>query len=290
MYSGCRTAGPPLRVGLSRCAVCLLGCVLLGNTALAGHLVIIGGGNRSPEIMARLVALAGGAASRIVVIPSASENPEEVGRSQVEEFRSFGASARVILPIPGDADHDTLLLAVREATGVFFSGGDQRRLAATLEEIRALLSRGGVVGGTSAGAAVMSTLMITGDEAREQPPEDAFSTIEADQVVTAPGFGFITNAIVDQHFVKRRRHNRLLSLVLQNPHLVGIGIDEDTAVMVDSCGQMEVLGESCVVVYDATRAQRILRRENGRLEGVGLVLHVLTEGSVFDLSSREVIR
>ena len=149
-------------------------------------------------------------------------------------------------------------------TGIWFGGGDQVRLADVLRGTPTLAApsgrdsvAGAVVGGTSAGAAVLSTPMITGDERRpggDRPPSDSsdnWLTIDRDDVITAEGFGFISNAIVDQHFVRRKRHNRLLSLVLESPQRLGVGIDESTALVIGPDGMWRVLGASVVVIYDA---------------------------------------
>jgi cyanophycinase len=153
---------------------------------------------------------------------------------------------------------------------------------------------GAVVGGTSAGAAVMSESMITGDERHfggRRPPRDssqAFITIDRENIVTTRGLGLITGAIVDQHFVRRRRHNRLLSLVLEHPTSVGVGVDESTALIVRPDGLWEVIGESVAVIYDA-RA--------GTVTPVGVTLgasdvrmHVLPAGSAFDVRTGRVVR
>ncbi|HEY0811006.1 MAG TPA: hypothetical protein VGD49_12645, partial [Longimicrobiales bacterium] len=142
------------------------------------------------------------------------------------------------------------------------------------------------VGGTSAGAAVMSRIMITGDERRlggRRPSTDstvAFITIDRDNVVTSDGFGYIDNAIVDQHFVRRRRHNRLISLVLENPKLVGAGIDESTAIEVRPDGTWRVLGESVVVIYDARNAQAASTELP--LGAANIQMHVLPSGATYD--------
>jgi cyanophycinase len=262
-----------------------------------GHLVIIGGGARPPAVMARMVALAGGSSGRIVVVPTASAEPEEVGTSQAAEFQASGAdTAFVLIPTLENANSDSMVAAVAGATGVFFSGGDQRRLTTVLlgtrllDEIKALYARGGMIGGTSAGAAVMSAVMITGDERAVREPGDEFSTIEAGNIITSEGFGLVADAIMDQHFVARKRHNRLMSLVIERPELVGIGIDEATAVVVTPDGVLDVIGESCVIVYDATTAARTRVEPDGDLEAVGVTVHVLLAGSSYDLNARKVVR
>jgi cyanophycinase len=118
-----------------------------------------------------------------------------------------------------------------------------------------LYQAGAVMGGTSAGAALMSKVMITGDEKLNRDTINAFVVIRKDNIVTVEGMGFLTNAIIDQHFVRRKRHNRLISVVLEHPDLVGVGIDEATAIIVRRGELFDVTGRGSVVVYDATRAR-----------------------------------
>lgn len=225
-----------------------------------GHLIIIGGGERPLTVMRRIVELAGGTASRVVVIPIASETPAEIGQLQAQEFSALGAGqASFILCRRDDADRPENLALIKQATCVFFSGGDQRKLTAALlgtqllDQIRRVYGRGGVIAGTSAGAAVMSRIMITGDE--HPIPKTETETDRAGDpsryIHTAPGFGFIERAIIDQHFLKRDRHYRLLSLVARHPELIGIGIDEATAIEVSPDDTFTTLGDSHVLVFDA---------------------------------------
>ena len=200
--------------------------------------MIVGGGPLPDSVIERFVALAGGPGkARILIYPMASEDPD-AGLEIAGDFRKLGAAADRRILSHEQADTDAAAGELSGVTGIWFGGGDQARLTAALKGTRveaAIAARyrdGAVVGGTSAGAAVMSTPMITGDEKHpggKRPPArdsgDAWMTIARDNVVTAPGFALLPGAIVDQHFVRRRRNNRLLSLVLENPNLVGVGID-----------------------------------------------------------------
>lgn len=269
----------------------LLPLILLlspGLWAQAGHLVIIGGGQRPPAMMKRIVALAGGENSRFLVVPQASSVPLEVALLQKYQLEKAGAgSVDFILCTRESADHDTSLARLEGVNGIFFSGGDQRRLTAVyagtrfLERIREIYRQGGVIAGTSAGAAVMSKLMITGDERKYPEEKEPFRTIEADNIVVTEGFGFIDNAIIDQHFVRRKRHNRLLSLVLEHPELPGIGIDESTAILVKPDRSFEVLGENTVIVYDARASRQRQRDQNGNLAATGIAMSILCAGQEF---------
>jgi cyanophycinase len=169
-------------------------------------------------------------------------------------------------------------------SGYWFLGGDQNRLAATLLGTRALdvierrYQEGAVVGGTSAGAAVMTSEMLTGRQSGERgdsPP------IARGAIDLGKGFGFLPDAIVDQHFLKRARYNRLLSAVLDRPQLIGVGIDEETALQVRSDGRWEVLGKSYVKVIDARGAR--MTHDRKHLTGASNIrLHLLPRGAVFD--------
>jgi cyanophycinase len=147
-----------------------------------------------------------------------------------------------------------------------------------------------VVGGTSAGAAVMSAAMITGDERHPggvRPVKDSASymTIARDNLIMAEGFGLLTNAIVDQHFVRRKRSNRLVSEVLELPVHLGVGIDESTALIVSPNGRWRVMGESVAVIYDARHAT--ITPAGTTLGATGVVMHVLPDGGTFDPETGE---
>jgi cyanophycinase len=256
-----------------------------------GSLVIVGGGARSEAMMRRFVELAGGPGARIAVVPNASSEPEETGRDLVAELDSLGARAFVYHLDRAAAMRPGSARALDSATGIWFSGGDQALVTAALAGtpvLRAMQQRyraGAAVGGTSAGAAIMSDSMITGNQT---PPGDTagyygdeYPAIARRRVEIVPGLGFLPNAIVDQHFIRRERHNRLLSAVLERPTLLGVGVDESTALEVRPDGRWRVIGESSVVVYDARQA-RVTDRRRPLLGAIGLRVHVLPAGAVFD--------
>jgi cyanophycinase len=261
----------------------------------AGHLFVIGGGRRPEGLMKRFVELAETyGTGKVVVFTMASGVPLEVGPELVEEFKGLGVGDVAFYQLTREEALDPETARILDgAGGIYFAGGVQTRLTDVLldtpvhQKMLELYERGCVVGGTSAGAAVMSEVMITGDERRTVEEGREWSTIEADNVVTVRGFGFIVEAVVDQHFVTRKRHNRLISLVLENPRLLGLGIDEATAVIVRPDGLYEVVGENQVVVYDARRAAA-LRTETGRLGAHGVTMHVLVAGDVFDPAGADV--
>ena len=266
------------------------------SPSVRGALVIVGGGPIPDDIDRRFIDLAGGAGkARIVVIPNASADAAGAGKAKVDDYAKLGATAVTLDLKTVAATSDSAARLLGGATGIWFPGGDQNRLAATLhgtpalDSVRSRYRHGVVVGGTSAGAAVMSDPMITGDERRPggaRPPRDssdAWLTIDRENVALAPGFGLLPGVIVDQHFLRRKRHNRLISLVLERPGLIGVGIDESTALVVPASGPWEVIGASQVVVYDGRQA-----RSAGRSSSLGaadLRFHVLPAGSTFDPAS-----
>jgi len=277
-------------------AVPLITLPASASDAPRGHVLAIGGGDRPPAVMAEFARLAGAARGFVLVFPQASERPE-AGAELRQEFLELGIGRVEVVDVDrGGAGSDAALARTQGATGVFFGGGDQSKLMAVLGGTRLegrlheLHRSGAVMAGTSAGAAVMSRTMIVGDETRPFKKDDAWQTIEADNVVTAAGLGFLEDAVVDQHFVRRKRHNRLTSLVLEHPRLLGIAVDEESAALFRPDGAFEVIGNGPVVVYDASAAS-VQRDANGfGLRGADLRLHVLRSGSVFNVSKRRVVR
>ncbi len=273
-----------------------LSCLLLVAACCAlpadqGTLVIIGGGPRPDYLIEYVIKQAGGPEQLIAIIPAASEDPLDSALYARHQFESCGArNVRFLLLEPGNVDLPENLETIEKARAVYFCGGDQNRLleilrsTRLLEAIRAVYSGGGVVSGTSAGAAVMSGIMITGTE---NPPverdEDAFRSIRQNTVNSTAGFAFLTEVIIDQHFVRRKRHNRLISLVLENPGKPGIGIDEETAAIIRPDGLLEVMGENLVMIYDARQAELTGPDQRGNLSVMNLKVHLLRHGMVFDL-------
>jgi cyanophycinase len=260
-----------LALGLLPCAV-----AAQPQATPTGHLVVVGGGGVPDVILKRALDLAGGPAAAIVVFPQASELAE-TGDVAVEMWQKAGATNVRWLPL---TDAAAARQAVESAALVWFPGGDQAKLMKAFDgtgvpEVIARRYRdGAVVGGTSAGAAVMSTVMLTGDA--------DLQSITVGATKTAPGLGLWPEVIVDQHHLKRQRQSRLISLVLEHPGLVGVGIDERTAAIV-SGRRFEVIGESSVLVVDARRAA-IEPRPPGSLSAArDITVHVLTAGMGMDI-------
>ncbi|MDZ7272400.1 MAG: cyanophycinase [candidate division KSB1 bacterium] len=260
---------------------CLVVAVASAQAGQRGFLLIVGGGAKPTPAVEEFVRLCGG--GPILVITSASASPEEAGPSAARLFAEAGAHQVSWLHIagPDTANADTTVERIRQARGVFFTGGVQTRLMERLagtraeEALRSLyFERGGCIGGTSAGAAVLSEVMITGD--------GDLGKLERGNIVTARGLGFLTTCIVDQHFVARQRNNRLLSLVMEK-HLIGLGIDESTAIVYYPNDTFRVYGDGSVLVYDPRHASVPPAPESKRLTMEGIRLTVLKAGQTFDL-------
>jgi cyanophycinase len=238
----------PLRLILAL-AISLLGPMWLAlpcsaaedPPAKAGSLVIVGGGGMPDDVRDRFVELAGGKDARIVVIPTASEaaDDENERESYLKPWRKYQPKSIDYLHTRSreKADDPAFVAPIDKATAVWFGGGDQSKITAAYRDtavhraLRALLARGGVIGGTSAGAAIMSDVMIEGGNPRAE---------------VGSGLGFTKNLVVDQHFLARSRINRLLGVVAERPGLVGIGIDEATAFVITG-DRWSVLGKSFVL-------------------------------------------
>jgi cyanophycinase len=242
-----------------------------------GSLVIVGGAMQDPAIVKRFLDLAGGPDAAIVVIPTAGGGDDyDQHWSGLRQFKDAGATKLTVLHTNDRtrADSEEFVRPIREARGVFFTGGRQWRLAdsylntRTHRELHALLERGGVIGGTSAGASIQGSFLVRGDTKGAE-------TMIGDHV---EGLGFMRNVGIDQHLLKRNRQFDLLELVSKHPHLLGIGIDEDTAIVVQG-DQFDVIGRSYVVIYDN---QRVIPPA-GRF-------YFLAPGDRYDLKKRQAFR
>jgi len=280
-------------VALLTLALCLVAVMLVAGEAPKGHLVLNGGGSKPRAVMELFIELAGGPDASIIVFPTASGEPD-TGEYYQELFEDeYGCTDVSIANVRKRNDAQDPLIAARvlAAGGIFFSGGDQRRITRALldtpvgDAVIEAHARGAVVGGTSAGTACQSPLMITGD--------GDFTVITADNVELWEGLGLFPGVIVDQHFVARQRQNRLISVVLEHPELLGIGVDEATALWVRPDGTFKVVGEGWVVVYDASGAEiNHADGADGRRElGVrGLTTHILLPGDEFDTRDQRTLR
>ena len=260
-----------------------------------GSILAVGGGEEKfdkPDILERFVAEAGGADARIAILPTASAIPAERAIFYSQVFTQIGAGEAFPLPIISreDAQAPQNLSAIEDSTGIFMTGGDQSRLVAilsgspALEAIHRNLTGGGALAGTSAGASAFSSTMIVGGEGGLQLRRDA--------VDLAQGLGVITRLIIDQHFSQRKRLGRLLTAVAIEPTKLGVGIDEDTAIVYYGSGEMEVIGSGQVFVIDGSRAVAHGLSESdpaATFSLSGALLHVLTAGDRFDVEKRRPI-
>ena len=262
---------------------------LQAQPSIRGALFIVGGGTQPAALVDEFVRLAGGPGkAHIVVFAMASVNGEKSGEAKAEDLRKLGASARNIWITRNQANLDSVVHLLDSATGVWFGGGDQNKLTNVLlgskveKAIHARYAAGAVIGGTSAGAAVISTPMITGTELLHgRDSSDAWTRVKRGTVQVDQGFSFLTDVIVDQHFLKRKRQNRLLSLVLASePHL-GAGIDEGTAIIVEPSGLWRIMGASAVLIVDARNAMRTAA-DASVLGASGVQMHLLPDGATFD--------
>lgn len=259
-----------------------------------GPLVVIGGAEaklRRATVLRRFVALAGGTGARLVVVPTASSVEPEMVEVYSDAFRKLGAASVSSVRPTGrrDADDPVAASALRDCTGVFMTGGNQLKLAqwvvgtALGDAIVAAHRRGAVVGGTSAGASMMSTHMISqGDEGVTPRQRSSQLTV---------GLGVLDGVVVDQHFDQRNRFGRLMSVVATSPSLLGVGIDENTAAVVTEQRWLEVVGSGSVFVLDAHHAVSDAHeaRRGAPLLLSGAVVHTLPSGARFDLQRRELV-
>lgn len=261
----------------------------------SGSLLIVGGGDTPMAVQERFVELAGGSGTaRVAVFPMASTEFDEEAGEVIADLRKLGVEAELLLFSDEELEGDAVAQRLADYTGYWFIGGDQSRLADALREtpvLEVLHQRymdGAVIGGTSAGASVMSSIMLTG---RLKVPDDAeeaeMQNIARGVMDMSIGFGFIKGAIVDQHFMGRARYNRLISAVLDHPLMLGVGIDEETALLVRPDGLWEVLGNNYVKIFDAYRAL-IIDDDGPMAKASDIRMHVLPEGSTFNSRSRKV--
>ena len=263
------------------------------TTEKTGSLVIIGGNEDKTNectILRKFIELAGGRQARIAILTTATELPREVGDEYRSLFTELGAASAGILYIANrEAANDFHQVSeIEQATGIFFTGGDQLRLTSILGgsaidgAIRRAFRQGTVIGGTSAGASVMSTTMIVEGNSSDTPKKSALSM--------AHGMGLIDEVVIDQHFAQRGRINRLLAAVSQNPHVLGIGVDEDTALLVSPGGKCEIVGSQTVTVVDGKDIGYSNVSESKCADPLAIsnvILHILPPGFGYDLRSRK---
>lgn len=259
------------------------------------RLVIIGGGEdkgADKEILKEVVNVSGKDKGNIAVITTATNYPLEVGEEYKKIFYNLGVNRVDIIHIANrkDANQRQLLKSLGDINCIFFVGGDQLRISSILggtefhNYIQSQLKEGLIVAGTSAGASMMSeVMMVEGDE--EEAPKK--STIKM-----APGMGFLKGAIIDQHFNQRGRIGRLLGAVAQNPSTLGLGIDEDTAIVVNDADEVRVIGSGVITIVDGKDIGYTNISEQYPYEPLAITdvkVHILPIGYKYSLINRKAI-
>jgi cyanophycinase len=277
-------------------AIETLESAVAGSVCL-GPVMPIGGAEAKDgngEIVSCFLELAGGKRARILVIPTASEDAAVTGRRYSTIFSKNGAKSVDVLQVEkrSDANEDASFDQVKAATGIYITGGDQARLVALLagtrvmECLRTRNAAGVIVAGTSAGASIMADHLLVG--ATDLPVDSNDSSARRSLVELSSGFGLLRDMVIDQHFSARGRMGRLLSAFAGTPGLLGLGLDEATAVLVQPSGQLEVLGAGMVAILDGREAVSDFneRRPGEILSIFDLSLHVLGPGRRFDVHAR----
>jgi len=262
---------------------------------IGGHLLVIGGAEdkyNERRILRKFLELMGsdGGETKVLIVPVASDFPEFAADIYVQAFRRLGIAQPRVLRATSRADvfaadADEVLDGI---SGIFITGGDQMRLVSLLggtnfaQKLGQMVSETDiVVAGTSAGAAGMSASMIVRGESTPHPHKNS--------VRLSPGLGFLKNIIIDQHFTERGRISRLITAVSYNPYNLGIGIDENTAIILDNEGILEVFGEGTVTIVDGSQItyNEIAEvSDNQSFSVCGVQLHILGNGLIYDYFAR----
>ncbi|MCX8130750.1 MAG: cyanophycinase [Clostridia bacterium] len=261
-----------------------------------GNLIIIGGAEDKygeSQILKQVVDIVGGNLANLIVLTTATEKPDEVGNEYRNVFGRLGVNQIGVLNINSreDANLDENVEKIKEATGIFFTGGDQLRITSILggtkvnKALHDVYTDGVAIIGTSAGASVMSSNMIVDGNSNDPARKCTLKM--------APGLGMLEEAIIDQHFDQRGRIGRLLCGVAENPYMLGIGIDEDTAIRVYPDAHFEVIGTNAVTVVDGKtiKSSNVSELKPDEILAItNVTLHVLPDGYGFDMKDREVLR
>lgn len=264
---------------------------------IGGHLLVIGGAEdkyNERRILKKFLELAGGERAEVLIVPVASDFPEFAADVYTQAFRNLGVANPRVLRATSRQDvvHADVEKLLDGVTGVFMTGGDQMRLVSVLggtkiaEKLRRMVRESDVVlAGTSAGAAAMSTSMIVRGEPSSHPHKNA--------VKLSPGLGFLKNIIIDQHFTERGRISRLITAVSYNPYNLGIGIDENTAIILNGKGSLEVFGQGSTTIVDGSQItfNEIAEvADNESFSVCGVQFHVLRDGLVYNYLERHPIQ
>lgn len=262
---------------------------------IRSELIIIGGAEDktgASNILEYITHCCGKESADIVIVTTATGRSEQVYDTYHRVFKKFGVKKLSMLDIRNrqEADTDEKVNQISDATCIFFTGGDQLRITSILggtkihEALEKACEKGVIIAGTSAGAAAMSSTMIIGGNGNDPARKCSLNM--------APGLALIEGAIIDQHFHQRGRIGRLLCAVASNPSVLGIGIDEDTAIHVSKDGVFKVIGNNAVTIIDGTNINMTNVSElypDELLSVSGAIIHVITEGYIFDMKTRQVI-
>ena len=251
-----------------------------------GKLFIIGGGSRPDFLVDRMIKEAGlKSGETVAIFPHASEEQDSSFYYAKQQFEKRNLKALDCAFKKDEKLSQAKLDSLKTAKLIYIGGGDQVRFMEIINsnpEVKNLLKsayqNGKMIAGTSAGAAVMSEVMITGNQLKYKDYENTFDNIEIKNVETKQGLGFIKTAVIDQHFVVRSRYNRLLSLIIENPTYKGIGIDEGTAILVKN-GSAEVVGRAQVIVFKNPKQSKKLNGD--KLGAQGITLDIYLNGEKF---------
>lgn len=264
-----------------------------------GSLLIIGGNLLSPEIYAKFLELAGGPEANLVIIPTAIADEYLLGDGAIEKiiktFTSQGFKNIEVLHTrnPEEANKEEFIKPLKTANAVYFMGGRQWRIADgflnTLahKELFKVLDRGGVIGGSSAGASIQGSYLVRGDTKTNV-------VMMGDH---KEGLGFLKNVAIDQHLLELNRQFDIYEILREHPHLLGLGLDENTGVIVQG-DTFEVIGESFVAIYDGSFCQFVRDKEDWSIERPEIIklqegserFYLLGKGRVYDLKNRKVIK
>lgn len=258
------------------------------TTEIKGSLFIIGGGSRPDHLVNRMIDEAGlRDGGYVVILPMSSSVPDSAIIWASEQFLKNGINKVTGFNfLPDQSPSPQWIDSLKNASLIYISGGDQNRFMAIAGEneienaIKTAWKNGAMIAGTSAGAAVMSELMITGDELRYPDYTSTFRTIESENIKLGRGLGLVTTAIIDQHFVWRSRHNRLLTAIIEHPEIMGIGIDESTAILVRGA-TAEVAGDSQVMVF--RNPEKSIIEKNTKLGARNLTVDIYLPGEKFSM-------
>lgn len=256
----------------------------------SGSLFIIGGGSRPMDMVERIAQESGlHEGGYAVILPMSSAEPDSAVYYSKRQFVELGYNNIYGLHFEKEATPDAARIdSIANAKLIYISGGDQNKFMAVVrgtdieKAIHQAYQNGSMIAGTSAGAAVMSEIMITGNELKHPEYASTFRNIEADNIQTDKGLGMVKSVIIDQHFVKRSRHNRLLSAVIEYPEKLCVGIDESTAIFIKN-GKAEVVGESQVLVF--SNPEKSKKIQGDLLGAKDLKLSIYLPGEVFEIEN-----